>query len=108
MTWEILFVLLLIAGALFCFLHDKLAPDVTALSLFVVLLISGVVPQSRIFSVLANPAPLTVGAMFILSAALVKSGVIDRLAALLSGMASWHYIPVMALVVLGVGGLSAF
>ena len=108
MNWEIVFVLLLIAGALLCFLHDKLAPDVTALSLFVVLLMSGVVPQEKIFGVLANPAPLTVGAMFILSAALVKSGAIDRLAALLAGIASWHYVTVMALVVLGVGGLSAF
>lgn len=108
MTWEIIFVLLLITGALLCFLHDKLAPDVTALSLFVILLVSGVVPQGKIFGVLANPAPLTVGAMFILSAALVKSGVIDRLAGLLGGIAGWHYITVMALVVLGVGGLSAF
>lgn len=108
MTWEIFFVLLLTTGALLCFLHGKLAPDVTALSLFVILLVSGIVPQSRIFGVLANPAPLTVGAMFILSAALVKSGAIDRLAALLGGMAGWNYASVMGLVVLGVGGLSAF
>ncbi len=108
MTWEIAFVLLLIVGALLCFLHDKLAPDVTALSLFVILLVSGVVPQAKIFGVLANPAPLTVGAMFILSAALVKSGAIDRLAVLLGGLAGLHYVTVMALIVLGVGGLSAF
>lgn len=108
MTWEIAFVLLLILGALLCFLHDKLAPDVTALVLFVILLVSGVVPQAKIFGVLANPAPLTVGAMFILSAALVKSGAIDRLAALLNGLAGFSYYTVMPLIVLGVGGLSAF
>ncbi|AOS43063.1 Citrate transporter [Lacunisphaera limnophila] len=108
MTWEIAFVLLLIVGALLCFLHDKLAPDVTALSLFVILLVSGVVPQAKIFGVLANPAPLTVGAMFILSAALVKCGAIDRLAVLLNGLAGFSYFTVIALIVLGVGGLSAF
>jgi di/tricarboxylate transporter len=108
MTWEIAFVLLLILGALLCFLHDKLQPDVTALVLFVILLVSGVVPQSKIFGVLANPAPLTVGAMFILSAALVKSGAVDRLANLLGSLAGLHYMTVMALIVLGVGGLSAF
>ena len=108
MTWDIAFVLLLIVGALLCFLHDKLAPDVTALSLFVILLVSGVVPQAKVFGVLANPAPLTVGAMFILSAALVKCGAIDRLAALLQRLAGFSYFTVITLIVLGVGGLSAF
>ena len=50
------------------------------------LLVSGVVPQARVFGVLANPAPLTVGAMFILSAALVKCGAIDRLGLLSLGI----------------------
>lgn len=108
MTWDIAFVLLLIIGALLCFLHEKISPDVTALSLFVILLVSGVVPQARVFGVLANPAPLTVGAMFILSAALVKCGAIDRLAALLQRLAGFSYFTVITLIVLGVGGLSAF
>ncbi len=108
MTWDIAFVLLLILGALLAFLHEKISPDVTALVLFVILLVSGVVPQDRVFGVLANPAPLTVGAMFILSAALVKCGAVDRLAVLLKGMAGFHYYTVITLIVLGVGGLSAF
>lgn len=108
MTWDIAFVLLLIVGALLCFLHEKISPDVTALSLFVILLVSGVVPQAKVFGVLANPAPLTVGAMFILSAALVKCGAIDRLAILLNGLAGFSYFTVISLIVLGVGGLSAF
>lgn len=108
MTWQIAFVLLLVLGALLSFLNEKVAPDVTALVIFVILLVSGVVPQARVFGVLSNPAPLTVGAMFILSAALVKSGAIDRLASMLDGLAALHYATVMALVVLGVGALSAF
>lgn len=100
--------LLLISGALLLFLSEKVPSDVTALVLFVILLVSGVVPQARVFSVLANPAPLTVGAMFILSAALVRSGAIDRLANRLGGLANLHYFSVMAMIVLGVGGLSAF
>ncbi|MDI1247884.1 MAG: SLC13 family permease [Lacunisphaera sp.] len=108
MTWEIVFVLLLIIGALLSFLHEKISPDVTALVLFVILLVSGIVPQGKVFGVLANPAPLTIGAMFILSAALVKSGAIDRLAALLGRLAGFSYFTVISLVVLGVGGLSAF
>jgi di/tricarboxylate transporter len=108
MTWDIAFVLLLILGALLAFLHARISPDVTALALFVILLVSGVVPQDKVFGVLANPAPLTVGAMFILSAALVKCGAIERLATLLKGLAGLHYFTVIALIVLAVGGLSAF
>ncbi len=108
MTWEIAFVLLLITGALLSFLHEKISPDVTALVLFVILLVSGIVPQGKVFGVLANPAPLTIGAMFILSAALVKSGAIDRLAEMLGRLAGFSYFTVISLVVLGVGGLSAF
>lgn len=108
MTWEIAFVLLLMVGALLSFLHEKITPDVTALVLFVILLVSGIVPQGKVFGVLANPAPLTIGAMFILSAALVKCGAIDRLAQLLNRLAGFSYFTVITLVVLGVGGLSAF
>jgi di/tricarboxylate transporter len=108
MTWEIAFVLLLILGALLAFLHEKIPPDVTALLVFVTLLVSGVVPRGKIFGVLANTAPLTVGAMFILSAALVKCGAVDRLAGLLQGLAGFSYFTVLPLLILGVGGLSAF
>jgi di/tricarboxylate transporter len=108
MTWDIAFVLLLTAAALLCFLHEKISPDVTALALFVTLLVSGVVPQAKVFEVLANPAPLTVGAMFILSAALVKCGAIDGIASLLGRLAGFSYFTVIGLLVLGVGGVSAF
>lgn len=108
MTWEIAFVLLLIGGALVSFLFEKVSPDVTALGLFTILLVSGLVPQEKIFGVLANPAPLTVGAMFILSAALVKTGLMDRLAVSMEKISHFSYPVVMALVVICVGGVSAF
>lgn len=108
MTWEIAFVLGLLALAVGMFVKEKVPPDVTALTLFAVLLVSGLLPQARVLSVLSNPAPLTIGAMFILSAALVRCGVIDRLAAALQGMVGWSYFTVVLLVVLGVGAVSAF
>ncbi|MDP2138702.1 MAG: SLC13 family permease [Candidatus Didemnitutus sp.] len=108
MSWEIFFVLLLILGALLSFLHEKVTPDVTALLLFVILLVSDVVPREKIFGVLSNTAPLTVGAMFILSAALVKCGAVDRLAGLLQSFSGFSYFTIMPIIILGVGGLSAF
>jgi len=108
MTWEIAFVLLLIAGALLSFLHERVTPDVTALLVFVILLVSGIMPREKVFGVLANTAPLTVGAMFILSAGLVKCGAIERLAGLLQAVSGFSYFTVMPLIILMVGGLSAF
>ena len=108
MTWEIAFVLSLLAFAVVMFFWEKVPPDVTALTLFAVLLVSGLLPHERIFSVLSNPAPITIGAMFILSAALVRCGAIDRIAASLQVLCGWHYFTVVLLIVLGVAGVSAF
>ncbi len=108
MTWEIAFVLLLILGGLVSFVWEKVPPDVTALSLFVILLLSGLLPETKAFSVLSNPAPLTIGAMFILSAALVKCGAIDRVAAMIESVAGFHYFTIILLIALGVGATSAF
>ncbi|MBL9216695.1 MAG: SLC13 family permease [Opitutaceae bacterium] len=108
MTWEIALVLVLLAGALVSFISEKVTPDVTALSLFLVIVLSGLLTEAQAFSVLANPAPVTVGAMFILSAALVKCGAIDRLATLLDRLAGLHYFTVMLLLVLSTAAVSAF
>lgn len=108
MTWEIAFVLLLLIGGLVSFVWEKVPPDVTAIALFLVIVLSGLLTEARAFSVLANPAPLTVAAMFVLSAALVKCGAIDRIAALLDRVAGFHYFTIMLLMMLGVGAVSAF
>jgi len=108
MTWEIALVLLLLFAAFVSFVWEKIPPDVTALALFVIIVLSGLLTESRAFSVLANPAPLTVGAMFVLSAALVKCGAIDRLAALLGRAAGFHYFTLILVVMLGAGAISAF
>lgn len=108
MTFEIAFILLLLVAAVALFIWEKIPPDVTALCLFLVIVLSGLVTEARAFSVLANPAPLTVAAMFILSAALVKVGAIDLLAGLLERLSGFSYFTVTLIVVLGVGGISAF
>jgi di/tricarboxylate transporter len=108
MTWEIAFVLGLLLFAVVMFVWEKVSPDVTAITLFTVLLITGLLPREKVFSVLANPAPFTIGAMFILSAALVQVGAIDRLAAALERFSRWPYFAVIVLLTLGVGAVSAF
>lgn len=108
MNWEIAFVLGLLLFAVVMFVWEKVSPDVTAITLFTVLLLTGLLPREKLFSVLANPAPFTIGAMFILSAALVQVGVIDRLAAALERFSHWYYFAVIVLLALVVGTISAF
>lgn len=108
MTWEIAAVFLLLALALVSFVWEKIPADLTALSLFAILMATGLLPVGRALSVFANPAPITVGAMFILSAALVKSGAIDSLSGLIEKTATWSYPVVILLLVIVVEAISAF
>lgn len=108
MTWQIALVFVLLAGTLASFLREKYPPDLIALALFVVLIATRLLPTQVAFSVFANPAPLTIGAMFVLSAALVKCGAIDRFVHLIDGAAGWSYGIVVLLLVLLVATISAF
>src|SRR5690606_35755729 len=108
MTWEIAIIYLLLTAVLASFVWEKIPPDLTALSLFAVLLVSGLISKDDAFAVFSNSAPFTVGAMFILSAALVKCGAIDRISSLVEHTANWGYRLVLMALVTVVGTLSAF
>jgi di/tricarboxylate transporter len=108
MTWEIAFVLGLLMLALLAFVWEKYPPDIVALSIFSILLLSGVLPREKAMAVFANPAPITVAAMFVLSAALVKCGAIDQLTALFSKLSFLPYPAVVFLLVAFVAFISAW
>lgn len=108
MTWDIALVLLLLVVVFVSFVWEKISPDLTAMALFVALIGLGLLAPKDAFSVFSNTAPLTVGAMFILSAALVKCGVIDRLSGLVESSGNWPYAAVMMVLVIFVAGISAF
>ncbi len=56
------------------------SPEVSALGAAAVMLVLGILSTDDLVGVLANSAPVTIGAMFIISAALVRTGVLDALA----------------------------
>lgn len=108
MTVEIVFVFALLALTLASFVWEKFPPDVTAVTLFAILLVTGLLPSENAFAVFANPAPITVGAMFILSAALVKCGVVDRISGFVEKAGKLPYPVVILVMVALVATLSAF
>jgi len=114
-SWEIIFVLLLLLAAVFSFIREKFPVDITALVAFGVLIGVAMLSGSerlptldQFMQVFANPAPLTIAAMFIISAALEKCGAIDRLASITGRAADLPYPAFVAVLVLGVALISAF
>ncbi|MBT5901559.1 MAG: SLC13 family permease [Opitutaceae bacterium] len=108
MTVEIVFVFILLGLTLTSFVWEKFPPDVTAVTLFAILLVTGLIDKDNAFAVFANPAPITVGAMFILSAALVKCGVVDRISGFVERAGTLPYPVVILIMVALVATLSAF
>jgi len=79
---------LAILGLLFvAFLLERYPPEVTATAAAALFIVLGLVPQDAVMAVFSNPAPITIAAMFVLSGALVRTGLLDRLATLVIGRA---------------------
>tara|TARA_R110002124_G_scaffold203303_1_gene369848 strand:+ start:1989 stop:3803 length:1815 start_codon:yes stop_codon:yes gene_type:complete len=105
---EIAIVLLLVGIVFFGFVREILPSDVVALLAMGALLLTGILSVPETLAVFSNSAPITIAAMFVLSAALERTGVIDAAGRLVSRLASGAS-PVVAMVamMLGVMILSA-
>jgi di/tricarboxylate transporter len=82
MTWEsfqIVVVLALIVLVFIGFIRERMGPDMVGLSCVAVLLALGILPVRELLPVFSNPAPITVACMFVLSAALERTGVIHSM-----------------------------
>ncbi|WP_246225919.1 SLC13 family permease [Chelativorans xinjiangense] len=61
-------------------MYGRFAPDVTAAGAAALFVVFGLVPTEEVLAAFANPAPITIAAMFIISGALVRTGLLDALA----------------------------
>lgn len=100
--------LLILACMFVAFVRERYSPTVIAVVGACAFGILGLLDEKALFSVFSNGAPLTVGAMFILSGALVRTGVIGRVADLVMSRAQRHPRLALAEVTLGTMILSAF
>ena len=78
-TGQGLLTLVLLALMFALFLRERWPTEVVAIGGVSVLLVLGLLPFDRATEVLANPAPWTIAAMFIVMGALVRTGSLDRL-----------------------------
>ena len=99
---DIIFIFVVLIGTLICFIKEWASVDIIALCALGVVIVFGYIDGSDVAHVFSNPAPLTIGAMFVISAALSRTGVIDRLATLFkkaAGNSEWRALLVMALII---------
>lgn len=77
---QALIALLILAVMFAAFLSERLAPEIVAAAAAATCLGLGFLSQDEALAAFSNPAPITIAAMFILSGALVRTGVLDALA----------------------------
>ena len=92
------FALAVVAVMFIGFLRETYPTEVIALSGFCVFLISGLLPQQAALAVFANPAPWTIGAMFILSGALQRTGALSHMTVLVDRYGRSHPKLLLALL----------
>lgn len=95
-------------GALLLFVWNRLPVEVTGLCVLSSLLLSGLVTPAEALSGFGNEALLTVAAMFVLSAGLVRTGAVDVLARWLSRAARGGELRLLLATFALVVPLSAF
>ena len=105
----------LLCAALTSFLMEKVSVDVTALSLIgLIFVISGFNlsdnwPSTKeVFSVFSNEAPLTIAAMFIISASLNRCHLIEQVTEALGKFCKYGYVKFTLVLFVLVAFLSAF
>ena len=107
MTLEIALVLGLALSAIILFATERLPVDLTAMILLGAMLLSGIITPQEAISGFSNPATVTVGAMFVLSAGLFKTGAVNLLAGTLGRVSRISFSLLLLVMMLIVGTLSA-
>lgn len=87
------------------FLRERYSPTVVAVLGTCAYAALGLIDEKGLFSVFSNSAPLTIGAMFVLTGALIRTGVINRVADII--MARAEKRPRLAIVEVMVGATIA-
>jgi di/tricarboxylate transporter len=100
--------LVLLVLLLAAFVIERYPPEVTAAGGAAAFLLLGLTTPEDAMRVFSNSAPITIAAMFVLSGALVRTGVLENLASRLTTSATNHPALVVAALLVGTVAASAF
>ena len=107
-NFEVIVSLILLIIMIVFFVTEIVPIEVTALSTAVLMVILGILPSKEFLNILSNPAPWTIICMFVLSGALVRTGVLDKVGDFISSNTKKSPLFVIFLLIVITIILSAF
>jgi di/tricarboxylate transporter len=107
-TLEIAIVLVVLLGAVILFATELYPVDVVAIIAMSILVVTGVITPEQGVSGFSNSATITVAAMFILSAALFKSGAVVGIGKKMAQLFKFNFWVGILVTMVTVGTISAF
>ncbi len=108
MTLEITIVLIILIGAVILFSLEKMPIDLTAIVVMAALLSTGIISPGEAIAGFSNPATITVGAMFIISVALNKTGALLFFGDISTRMFRYGFTFALVITMVVVAFISAF
>lgn len=108
MSYEILFILILMGAALVAFVKEIFPIEVTALGLVAALVLSGILSAEEAVAGFSNKATVTIAGLFVLSHALMKTGLLEIAADRLGEFSKERPWLGIAVLLLCVGVFSGF
>jgi len=93
---------------IYLLITEKISVDLTAVGIMVVLIISGLLTPREAVSGLANPAVITVGAMFVVSRGLMRTGGVEFIGRQVTRIAKKNVTAALGLILISVAVASAF
>jgi len=100
--------LLILAAAMYGFVSERLAPDLTALLALLALLLTGVLTPYEAFSGFSHPATISVAAVLVLSAGVERTGVLTYIARRLLTPLANSQLTITVVVMVIISAISAF
>jgi di/tricarboxylate transporter len=108
LTPDVIIVLAVLLLAVVLFATEKVAVDVVALIIMATLIVTGVLRPEQGVAGFSNPATITVASMFILSAALFKSGAVTVIGSRIANLFQYNFWLAILITMITVGVVSAF
>lgn len=105
---DIQIVTLILLTALALLITGKIPVDKTAIGIMVMLAVTGILTPKETVSGFANPAVITVGAMFLMSRGLIRTGAVNVVTDLVLALSKSNGKIAFALILVTVGLASAF
>lgn len=108
MDWQVIVVYILLLATVVLFITDRVRTDIVGLMIISILGLLGILKPKELLEGFSNQALVTIAAMFVLSAALMRSGLVAALGGKLTQLSKGSPLRFLALSLVAVCFMSAF